>query len=222
MKIKKLTLFSAQVEKQAFFYSKVLSLPKIGQKEDSVSFMIGDSVLKFSYRPEVKPYHFAFNICSNKAEDAMQWLSKRVELLSYEGKKIVNFRSWDAEAIYFYDSDGNIVEFIARHRLNQNSYSGNFSASDLLSISEIGVPTLSIQSIYNFLYKNFQQPIYDGTLQRFAAIGDEEGLFIIVNQNKKWMPTNDPAQLIDFEGIFEFNNQEIIHLHCEQGILTQI
>ena len=107
MKIRKLTLFSAQIEKQAHFYSKVLSLPKIGQKKDSVSFMVGDSVLKFCYRPEIKPYHFAFNISSNKAQDAMKWLTNRVELLSYEGKKIVNFHSWDAEAIYFYDSDSN-------------------------------------------------------------------------------------------------------------------
>ena len=72
------------------------------------------------------------------------------------------------------------------------------------------------------MYENFQQPIYDGTLQRFAAIGDEEGLFIIVNHNKKWMPTNDLAQLIDFEGIFEFGNQKVAGLRCEQGVLTQM
>jgi len=52
---------------------------------------------------------------------------------------------------------------------------------------------------------------------RFCAVGDENGLFIVVNNElKKWFPTGDLIEQSDFKirGDFNFNytNGEIIEI----------
>ena len=42
--------------------------------------------------------------------------------------------------------------------------------------------------------------VYDGNFERFCAIGDEHGLFIVINKAvKDWFPTNDKAFSSEFE-----------------------
>ena len=82
----------------------------------------------------------------------MNWLKQRVEILRDGNYEIQNFDSWNARAIYFYDEDKNIVEFIARKNL-KNENQGEFDSDSLLEISEIGVSVNDINPIYNSLAK---------------------------------------------------------------------
>ena len=115
MKIKELVLFTGNIDKQRDFYSGTLELKEIKSVScDEVSYKIGDSVLKFIQKNQATPYHFAINIYSNKEQEALLWLKERVLILKDGEYEIQNFESWNAKAIYFYDEDKNIVEFIAR------------------------------------------------------------------------------------------------------------
>tara|TARA_R110002033_G_scaffold68543_5_gene119753 strand:- start:744 stop:1415 length:672 start_codon:yes stop_codon:yes gene_type:complete len=199
MKIQELTLYTSNIDGQTEFYSQVLGLEIVKKSPKNVSFHIGNSLLQFEQKKEATPYHFAINIPANKEEEALQWLKSRITILKDEQDEIIDFRAWNAKAIYFYDQDKNIVELIARKNL-KNESDQNFGPEQFLEISEIGVPTRDIESEFSILRNAMGIEIYDGGFGNFCAIGDENGLFICINkEHKKWYPTNDKAFASNFE-----------------------
>ena len=191
------------MEEQLKFYQDVLSLPLLESSQTEFKVLVGQSVLWFSYKEKSTPYHLAVNIPPNQVSDALAWLHKRVSIIQDEEQDIINFVSWNAKSVYFYDPDHNILEFIARKNLPYKNIDA-FDYHSLIRISEIGVPVDNISVFYNQLQKLSQFKIYDGNFERFCAVGDEEGLFIVVNRNlKRWYPTNDLAYSSDFNVKFE-------------------
>lgn len=203
MYIDKLSIYCGDLQKQQQFYTEVLGLKAVDKWEDSVTYLLGNSALRLEYSPDFRPYHFAINIPSNQISEALQWLRTRVVVLKDGDREIQDFTSWNAKALYFYDVDYNIVEFIARRSLKNESKSG-FSQTSLLEISEIGMPTEDIERVYNSVHSKCGLPIYSGDFGGFCAIGDEHGLLICIDKNKKlWYPTNDPAYSADFRLSFK-------------------
>src|ERR1044071_4210073 len=89
-------------------------------------------------------YHFAFNIPENQYHTAKNWISSRIPLLKDKtGKEDFASESWNSDSIYFLDASGNILEFIARHNL-QNATDGSFDSSQILNVSEIGLPSENV------------------------------------------------------------------------------
>lgn len=222
MNIKELTLFTAQLALQSDFYEATLGLEKVEETTTSVSFKVGDSILKFVQRDNVTPYHFAFNIPSNQAEGALNWLKQRVKILKDEDSEIQYFNFWDAYAVYFYDKEHNIVEFIARKRLNYE-LDKPFDQSCLLNISEIGLPTKDIQREFNLLNSVAGIPLYSGSIERFCAAGDDHGLFILINKRikKEWFPTYDKPYSSDFVVRFTEGEQEFCFEYFDEVLINQ-
>ncbi|WP_141402477.1 VOC family protein [Sediminicola luteus] len=218
MKIKALTLYCADLPGQTHFYTTTLGLSLVEQQEDSVVFDIGDSRLRLIRSAGFTPYHFAINIPANKAKEAHRWLAGRLPILKDGPHEIQDFQKWNAQAIYFYDADGNIVECIARRNL-RNESQRPFDESALLNISEIGVPVTDIAQTYKSLRSTVDLPIYDGSFERFCAMGDENGLFIGINKHiKDWFPTGDTAYSSTFE--IEFEEQGISYsMDFKNGVL---
>jgi len=213
MKITELTLFTSNLKEQIRFYTDILEFSCIEQTKNSASFKTGNSILHFKEKQHSKPYHFAFNIPNNKIEQAYKWLQKRVEFITDNNNEIIHFEKWNANALYFYDIDNNIVEFIARNTLNITS-NREFSSNEVISICEIGIPTNNLKSIYQQINNIKKIDMYDGNLKRFCALGNEEGLFIIINkETKKWFPPMDEAYTEDFiikgDYNFEYINEKI-------------
>ncbi|MBJ6368112.1 VOC family protein [Snuella sedimenti] len=213
MLIKEITLFTNNILRQKEFYRHILDFELVFDSADKIAFNSGDSVLSFQYKEAVKPSHLAFNIPSNKIEGALQWLQRRVEILPDGDNLIIDFKNWNAKAIYFYDADKNIMEFIARKDLGLNSRV-NFSSASVLSISEIGIATTNIEAIYNQINAIKAIPVFDGNFQRFCAVGNDMGLFILINKTaKKWFPTREEAFTSEFiikgDYNFSFINGEI-------------
>ncbi|WP_340113402.1 VOC family protein [Maribellus mangrovi] len=207
MRIKSLNIYSTNLSEQVPFYSEVLELPMLESTNESATFQIGESRFTIQHRVQTTPYHFAINIPSNKVDEALGWLQERVSVLNEGDRKIQNFEAWNAKAVYFYDRDKNIVELIARKNLGLNS-SNKFDTGSLLSISEIGIPVNNIEKIYAPIHRVTGLEIYDGSFERFCAVGDENGLFICVNKNlKTWFPSGDVAHSSDFSVKIEtYNN----------------
>lgn len=167
MKIEEITLFTNQIEKQKLFYQEVVDFDLVFDSEEKITFKTGKSLLSFEYKETVNSAHFAFNIPSNKIDEALLWLQKRVAILPDGENLISNFESWNAKAIYFYDADKNIVEFIARKDLNQNSVE-QFTAKEIISISEIAMVTTNISPLYKAISRIKPISIFHGILIGFV------------------------------------------------------
>lgn len=216
MKIKEVILFTNNIQSQREFYKTTLGFEMFDDSPTKLSFRIGASTLTFQYKEDFKPTHFAFNIPRNAIHDAMIWLRNRTELLDYDGEKIAHFVNWKAKAIYFYDADKNIVELIARERIDKESDFA-FTANTILSISEVGIVADDIEAIYNNISSMKDIPVFDGDFNRFCALGDDHGLFIVIDKTKKkWNPMDDEAFTSDFiiKGDYNFSyiNGKIVEL----------
>lgn len=213
MIITQLKIYTNKLEEQVAFYKTILGVDVIDRTETSVSFKIGCTHLILNYSESAKPYHFAFNIPSNKEKEALVWLKEKLTVLQHHGHELIDFPNWNAKSIYFYDADKNIVEFIARKNLKVETIVP-FDSSQLLGVSEIGMAVNNVGEIYHKINAIRKTDLYFGNLDWFCAAGDEHGLFIIIDQSKKgWMPCNDHAYTADFEIKgdlnFEFVNGEI-------------
>ncbi|WP_405104490.1 VOC family protein [Paenibacillus sp. FSL K6-1217] len=168
------------------FYENTLGLAVVQKLAASFSVQAGASTLTFTESdPGRQPkYHFAFNIPENQIDEALLWITPKVQIIPSQGQEIVHFESWNADSIYFYDPAGNIVELIARHNLN-NSTNELFSSASLLCVSEIGLPVGDVEEALLKLSRVGIVPWQDYHSQ-FAAAGDEQGLIIAVRQGRVW------------------------------------
>ena len=198
MNFKTLTLYSAHIDEQCQFYNEVLGFILLEKDSTHFAVRVGKTVLRFVYREEVEIDHFAFNIPSNQEKEALNWLKERLNVLPYDGDELIDFPNWNAKTMYFYDADGNILEFIARKNLQENQQIP-FSIDSVLEVSEIGLPTGNLKEIYHCIGEQFPIPIYSGSLEQFCALGNERGLLIVVDKNsKKWLPNDEVANPAPF------------------------
>jgi hypothetical protein len=197
MKISRLKIQSAAVVQLRYFYRQVIGFPVVGD-DDSIIIYAGKTIIEVVKAPigEYPVYHFAFNIPSNKIEEAQEWLKSRVELLYMDDYKseIADFVNWHAKSLYFYDPAGNVVEFIARFDLNDDE-EATFSPTQIRYVSEIGMvfdKENFDHEMENFM-KNYSLSYFDKQppLPHFRAMGDDEGLIIAVPANREWYPTKN-------------------------------
>ncbi|SFB04465.1 hypothetical protein SAMN05216312_103169 [Cohnella sp. OV330] len=147
-------------------------------------------------------YHFAFDIPRNKIDESIAWLrSAGVNIYEFpDHSDRVYSKSWNSTSAYFCDQGGNIVEFIARHNCGHDIHTP-FTGESLLSISEIGLAVTDISDIKNVLHANyFLNEFKDGN-ESFAAVGDEEGLFILSAIQRVWLGSDKKAQVFKTEAI---------------------
>lgn len=208
MRIKSLSLFTDQLAAQHKFYTQQLGFNCIDINENSFTVAIGSSKLTFINNKECKPYHFAFNVPYASIEKALEWLKQKVDILRDGDNDIQEFENWQARAIYFYDEDKNIVEFIGRKTLNYD-FDEPFDIPSVIEISEIGLASTDIESVYNSISSKVPLNVYDGAFDRFCAIGGETGLFICVDpEKKKWFPTDDAVFYSAFSVIVSNSDKE--------------
>ncbi len=205
MKIEKLEIATPDLAKQLFFYRDCLGLEIREQKEGSFEIVMGFSILKFREDKNFTPYHIALHIPDHQEGKALAWLKTRGSILKNTQEEIVDFSSWDAKSVYFYDRDKNIMEFISRRDFLK-PVSEDFSEKSLLGIAEIGLATANIEEKFNFLDQRCDLEVFDGNFEKFCAIGDHQGLFITINKNlKDWFPTGDTAFSSEFR--IEFSHK---------------
>lgn len=220
MKIKALTLFTADISKAKAFYHQLLGFECIEESTPAITFKIGYSFLTFQQTNDFQnpAYHFAFNIPENQIDAAKSWLSSKVTLQRDEtGNTIIDFKNWNAQALYFYDSIGNIVELIARHDLDNASLLP-FSAQSIINISEMGLPVQDVNTLVNTIQAHSELPTYKSGSDKFYPLGDEEGLLICVPTNRIWYMTEDllshdfpcTIKIEELEEPFEFGNYSFV------------
>ncbi len=222
MKIKNVSLKTGKLTALLDFYTGTLGMDIVSQTDAAFTLNAGETRLEFSHSSEHPNafYHFAFNIPENKLDDSIKWLDGKADLITLDGEHIFDFKAWNAHSVYFYDPAGNIIEFIARHRLNNSSHK-EFSGKSILSVSEVGMPVKNARKFYERLYEDLDLPLFTGDLKTFTAAGDDNGLIIIVPEERNWFPDCPPAEIfpisIEIDGI---RNEQILFMEYEYTILS--
>lgn len=198
MNIDNIEISTTELDATKDFYENILNLPIIESDSKSISIKIGSSILKFvkSIEKRTSIYHLAFNIPENKLSEVIKWCKNRVELIKKEDAVLVaDFETWNANAVYFYDNNKNLLEFISRKDLN-NSETEIFNSKQILNISEIGIVKENPLEFGNLLIEKFGLNLFkkNQNSELFTAIGDDNGLLIIVKANRNWYPTEIPAK----------------------------
>ena len=196
MQIQDLHLATPDLSLQHAFYAQTLGLPALQATPESVTFRVGASRLTFAAAAGRPIYHFAFNIPENQFDAAVDWLRRRVPLIADSaGTDIFYSEGWNAHNVYFYDPGGNIVELIARHDL-PGATDRPFDAASLLNISEIGIAADDVPAQVAAIQERVDAPPFRGPgSDTFTPLGDDEGLFIVVQRGRIWYPeTGKPAE----------------------------
>ena len=217
MKIQELQLLTDHLEETKKFYHHRLGLPILENNEQKLVLVAGETLLIFQPSNAKKPrYHFAFTIPCNKIKEAFSWFPMPDRIVPIQPQQpIADFKNWNAAAFYFMDNNENIVEFIARDDLN-NASEQYFSGNSIISISEIGIVCNDVSEECADLINKYgisyfsKQPAFP----HFAALGDDEGLLIVVSENRLWYPTEIPSSKHWLRVHFQVNgHDQVLELH---------
>lgn len=219
MEIKSLRISSNKLVETRIFYTKTLGFTLVNEDEYSFQIRVGSSKLTFTNQDSNNNpfYHFAFNIPSNKYSEAKQWTKDRVNLLIENGEDEVDFSHLPAHAFYFYDPSGNIVEFITRYGINQES-EHPFTPDSILNISEIG---LIVEDAVNIGNKMIQNKIYERDKKtisnhylNFMGI-KSKGIFVILAQpGRKWLFSEKYSAIFPLE--IELDNNKVLKVNVDK------
>ena len=203
MRILSLRLLTATpLESMREFYHETLGLPVLAEQTDE--FTIGAGATSLTYvRAEPDQgqpfYHVAFNIPENKLLSAREWQLERTTLIApgestFEIQHdpdfpddVVHFSHWNAHALFFDDPAGNVLEHIARHDLN-NASPGPFTSNDILCASEIAIIVDDVLGTASELQETFGLRQYRQAAESFAAVGDEQGIFVVFQPGRILSP----------------------------------
>lgn len=160
---------------------------------------IGSTLLRFQEddTPLTGGYHFAINVAVDDIAIVRDWLSSLTPIIqSDQGTTIFQFDEWNAHAIYCYDPDHNILEFILRNNIVAQPQS-SFRVAHSLCISEIGLACADVPATIAQFRNAVAIPDFFSHNDEFWPIGDDNGLFIMVRSPRLWYPdTPIPAALM--------------------------
>ena len=211
MKILELEVSSVDLPAQRDFYADILELP-VRLDSAVLEVKAGRTVLRFTQAPSelMGAYHFAFNIPENQYRAAKQWITSRIPILRDKaGQEDFESTSWNSTSLYFLDAAGNVLEFIARHNL-QNAAAGEFNSSQILSVSEIGLPSEDVLALADQLTTQLGLSVFQQEAnETFTPVGDDNGLLILPVKDRIWMPDSGvPAKLLPVKVGGEVNGRE--------------
>ncbi len=194
MQIESLTLLTRDLAALHAFYGSVLELP-VQLSALTLTVQVGATHLTFRQEPGFRGfYHLAFDVPPAQVDAAEAWLRRRVDLLP-DPSGVQRFPpqgAWNTTNLYFDDPEGNILELIARHDLNQTG-NGPFGAVGLLRVSELGVVVPDVPAAVQCLDERFGLRAFNGGSDTFTAVGGHDGMLIVVREGRGWFPVDRPA-----------------------------
>ncbi len=170
------------------YYQGLLGFSLVSETAAEIVFRAGNSVFQFSNSDmtgKAPFYHFAFNIPENQVLQAREWLLEKTPLVPTPNHlkdprlpdDVRHFSGWNAHSLFFFDPAFNVVEFIARHDLD-NATRTPFSINSLINISEIGFIVEQQQKTAGWVIEQTGLRGYPLSVRDPWAVGDENGLLL--------------------------------------------
>ena len=202
MEIADIQLKTAHLNDLKTFYTDTFDCPITNASTEEFTVNIGATDVTFAEVDDrTDPfYHFAINIPQNQFDDAVTWLSDRVELLSDAdpGDREFFSEDWNSHQVYCLDPADNILELIARHNLSNDS-ERPFGSETFRRVSEIGLPVPETRRAVEAIQDNIGVSLrdsHDSVLsddEYITPVGDDHGMFIVVKEGREWFPTRNQA-----------------------------
>jgi catechol 2,3-dioxygenase-like lactoylglutathione lyase family enzyme len=180
----------------AAFHRDALGLT-VHEADASCVVDVGWTRLQLVPDPDARPatQHLAITVPGDAGPAALEWVAQRATVL---GDGLVELSpSWDGCSVYFEDAPGGtVLELVARRRLPHRLGAEPFGPEHLLGISEVGVPVTCVPTARERLGRGAGlRPFGGAGSPEFAAVGDDEGLLVLVAPERPWFPTQDrPAR----------------------------
>ncbi|RNF39178.1 serine hydrolase [Planococcus salinus] len=212
---KKVTFYTNQLKEMKGFYEYQLGFRIVEEDETSFVLSIGESQLVFQESDRAAVYHYAFNIPGNQFTLAKSWASSRIELNRQEGMDEIFYANFNADAFYFQDPAGNVVEFIGRRNVDRM---GNFTVDSLLNISEVSITTPFVEEVGRQI-EDMEIPVrgnkgIDAKSLNFLGQGD--AFIILVAPKRTWYFSKQKSETHPLS--IEFTDGRQIHI-TEEGKL---
>jgi len=190
----------AHLAEVAQFYEDGLALPVAGR----LAFQVGETELELRPSRSEPFYHFALLVPGYRFGAALEWAKARATLLP-EPASVFDFDFWDAQACYFHDPAGNIVELIAHRSLEPSGTSGAFGPAELVGVSEVGL--VGDQSMLAAaLEEALGLEVWSGSVDDpggLAFVGEQARTFILAPPGRGWLPTGRAAEPHAVEAVIE-------------------
>jgi len=200
------------------FYSGRLGFERLQQPDEAVAFEIGAARLEFLPSSAEAFHHFALLVPGNRFAQALAWAGERAKLLPdrTSGEVVFDFSHWRAQACYFHDPAGNIVELIAHAGIGETDAVGSFTAEELLGMSELGLVGATA-AMAGVLERRLALELWDGTVEegRLAFVGERARTLILAPAGRPWLPTERPAEAHPAEVVLSGSPRREVRL--EQG-----
>jgi catechol 2,3-dioxygenase-like lactoylglutathione lyase family enzyme len=192
MRFTTLTITASDLGAAKDFYRRALGLEVI-PADGGFGAMIGRTTLVVRAGETAwGSVHLAITIPRNRFAEAKTWLSARVPLSVVDGADefALPDEPWCSKSLYFRGPDGVVLEFITRDRLANDS-SEPFSSASMLCISEAGIASPDVRTTVAELDSKYGAEPFGKSVDEFAPIGDDDGLFIVVADGRPWFSAPD-------------------------------
>jgi catechol 2,3-dioxygenase-like lactoylglutathione lyase family enzyme len=187
----------ARLADVAAFYEDELALPLAGP----LAFQVGESQLAFRPARSEPFYHFALLVPGDRFAAALEWAEARTTILP---PGVFDFDFWDAQACYFHDPAGSIVELISHRSIARSGKTGAFGAEELVGLSEVALVG-DLRALGAALYEWLGLEVWSGSVDEgaLAFVGEQARTFILAPPGRGWLPTGRPAEPHPVEAVIE-------------------
>ena len=209
---KTVTLYTNKLKQLRGFYGNVLEIPIEQSTEEYFQISFGTSKLIFRYSELQTSYHFAINIPGNQFTLAKHWAKERVLLNREASVDEIYYARFEADAFYFEDPAGNVIELIARRNVDKWS---DFSIDSFLNLSEVSITTPFVEEAGEKL-QEIGIPI-SGNVQiepdELNFLGKKDTFILLVPPNRRWyfskrMSETSPLEIVLADGKEVLVNRE--------------
>ncbi|MBT1607503.1 hypothetical protein [Curtobacterium flaccumfaciens] len=194
MDIRQVQLATRSLADTARFYERLGCSVEI--VDTTVRIVVGSTLLVFRELPEMTgALHLAITIPTGTFDAAKAWIAGLTTVLGtadqdeFEGPP-----NWNSRSVYFEGPDQQLLELIERRDLEPGARRvgvGTDAGVPLVSVSEVGVPVPDVLGAASALRRAGLEPYANPPGESFAAVGDVDGLVILVSPDRRWFPTGD-------------------------------
>ena len=189
MDIRQVQLATRSLDDTARFYER-LGCP-VEIVDAAVRVVVGSSLLLFRELPEMTgALHLAITIPTGTFDAAKAWIAGLTTVLGTDDQdEFEGPPNWNSRSVYFEGPDQQLLELIERRDLPVDV--GENTAVPLVSVSEVGVPVPDVLGAVEALRRAGLEPYANPPGESFSAVGDVDGLVILVSPDRRWFPTGD-------------------------------
>lgn len=207
---KTVTLYTNQLKQLRGFYGNVLELPIEQSTDEYFQLSIGTSTIIFRHSDLQTSYHFAINIPGNQFTLAKHWAKERVLLNREASVDEIYYARFEADAFYFEDPTGNVIELIARRNVDKWS---DFSIESFLNLSEVSITTPFVEETGEKL-QSIGIPI-SGHVQiepdELNFLGKKDTFILLVPPQRKWYFSKNMSKTSPLEIVLETGKEILVN-----------